>query len=192
MSTLKWTEIETKYRAEEITREDFDALVSSMNPLRSLTLSKDASCDYYFTAGSRFMRFRFSENEWELTSKTKTTDTNNKVRTEVNAKFMHGHMDAEKAEALARSVGLAPDFNITKAVQIYWFPKVVLSHYTTYDGAKKLDTFLEVEALEDYPWSSETEALDEIAIWEKKLAPLGINSFKRIRRSLFEMYTRSP
>ncbi len=188
---MKFREVENKYRADEIPREAFNALVESFNPIRSLTIPRDVSRDYYFTSGTKFMRFRYSEGEWELTTKVKTEDTNNRVRTEVNVR-LGDDMTPEKAEAFARVFGLKHDFTVSKDVQIFYFKDVVLSHYTTYDGEKKLDCFLEIEANETCSWESEEQALQAITDWEKKLSTLGLSPYKRIKKSLFEFYTTSP
>jgi adenylate cyclase class IV len=186
---MKFHEIEYKYQAEDISRADFDKLAKSLKPIKEWSATGENSIDYYFTKKDKFMRFRTSDSKWELTTKYKTADTNNKVRIEVNIKLGSG-MSYDKAKTFAGVFGLEPDFTIAKDVQVYWFDKIVLSHYTCLgEGGKKLDTFLEIECDESYKWESEEQALAELAEWENKLSSLGINAYKRIRRSLFEMYT---
>jgi adenylate cyclase class IV len=190
---MKHIEVETKYNAEGIERADFDKLCRSFNPKKELLLSSDGdgkpSIDHYFTKGEKFMRFRYGSGKWELTSKVKTTEGNNKVRVEVNINLGSG-MSFEKAEAFSAIFGLEHDFSIIKDVQVFWFDKIVLSHYTCYDKEmKKLNTFLEIEADEAYKWDTQEQALAEVVEWEKKLSPLGITPQKRVKRSLFEFYT---
>jgi len=187
------TEIEYKYNAEEIARQAFNALCRSLSPVKELLLDANndnkPSIDHYFTKADRFMRFRYGQGKWELTTKVKTVVGNNKVRTEINIKLGPG-MNFEKAKAFSGIFSLEHDFSIIKDVQVFWFEKIVLSHYTCYDEQmKKLNTFLEIEADEEHEWDSEEQALAELAEWEKKLAPLGLTPQKRIKKSLFEFYT---
>lgn len=183
-------EIEYKYSADEISRKDFEKVAIGLEPNRQLLLKKESAIDYYFTRGVRFMRFRHSGGEdWELTTKVKLSKTNNQVRMETNVNLGPG-MSYEKAKSFANGCEFEPDFSISKEGVVYWFDKIVLSYYTSFNAeGQKLDTFLEIECLESYPWESETQALEELVEWEKKLASLGINSYKRVRKSLFEFYT---
>lgn len=190
MNALENVEAEFKFRADDISRSDFDALAQTLKPIRSIRNNKENSIDYYFSRNSKFMRFRKSSKHWELTTKVKHDDNNNKVRTEVNINLGEG-MSQEKAKAFSEVFGLKEDFAITKDVQVYWYEKIVLSHYTCFnESGDKLDTFLEIECLEEYPWESQEIALAELAVWEEKLSPLGISPYKRLRKSLFEFYTK--
>jgi adenylate cyclase class IV len=190
---MKHTEVELKFNAEGIERSNFDTLCKSLLPKKELLLSSDGdgkpSVDHYFTKGDRFMRFRYGSGKWELTSKLKTKEGNNNVRVEVNINLGSG-MSFEKAKAFSEIFGLEHDFTIAKDVQVYWFDKIVLSHYTCYDQSmKKLNTFMEIEADEAHRWESQEQALAEVVEWEKKLSSLGITPQKRIKKSLFEFYT---
>ena len=194
MSKLEHIEVEYKYNAEEISRENFNVLSRSLSPVKELLLDHDTdskpSTDHYFSNGKRFMRFRYGQGKWELTSKVKKKEGNNWVRVEVNIKCGSG-MNFEKAKAFSEIHELSEDFSIIKDVQVFWFDKIVLSHYTCYnEQMKKLNVFLEIEADEAYSWESEEQALNELAEWEKKLSSLGITPQKRVRKSLFEFYTR--
>ena len=187
--SLKFIEIEYKYNAKDIERANFNSLCKSLGPKRELAVEADTSADYYFSKKDRFMRFRQHKNNWELTTKIKHEDSNNKVRTEINIKLGAG-MSPEKAKAFSEVFGLKPDFTIKKDVQIYWFDKVVLSHYTCLsEDGRPLDTFMEIECDESYPWKTTGEALEELAKWEEIFSKVGLTAQKRIRRSLFEIYT---
>lgn len=200
----KFSEVEFKYNAENISRESFDSLAESFFPERHLSVGlkcingKDP-VDYYFTApsGDRFMRWRFGCDDegtptWELTSKLKTSDKNNNVRSEVNIEINSRYMSIDAATEFSRHHGCEFDFAVKKDVQVYWMGDVVLSHYTTYDlDGTKLNTFMEIEADERLTWNSEEEAVSVISDWEKRLAPLGITSRNRIKKSLFEFYTNT-
>lgn len=195
------TEIEFKYDAEKIGRDKFDTIIKGFGPtIKSLTLTVTSpdgldSIDHYFSNGSRFMRWRESHNAdgvktWELTSKSRTNKLNNNIRKETNLPLIVKDMDFEKAKDFSEQHKLRYDFSIGKDVQVYWFETIVLSHYTTYNiKGKSVDTFMEIEANEEYPWENEAKALTEVIEWEKKFAPLGITPQHRIKKSLFEFYT---
>lgn len=191
---IKHFEIENKYNAENITRKDFcDLIEGKFKPKKELFVINpvdDDSGDHYYTKGDRFMRFRTDGKAyWELTSKVKLTENNNRVRTEVNIP-LGKKMTIDSAKAFAEIFGLKYDFTVKKDVAIYWIDDVVLSHYLCYDiKGKKLNTFLEIECNEEAEFESEQAAIDLLNKWEKKLEPLGINANKRIRKSLFEFYT---
>jgi len=208
MSDFK--EIEFKYFAHDISRARFNSAVKSIGGIKkelclfaSSTNGKD-SVDHYFTffdatvdAGNqRFMRWREGQTDkgvktWELTSKIKLNENNNNVRSEVNISLNAKDMSIEKAVEFSSHHGCVYDFSIKKDVQIYWMEDpIVLSHYTTYDlNGKELNTFMEIEADESFSWKGETEALEMISAWEKKLQGLGITAQNRIKRSLFEFYS---
>lgn len=202
MSDFK--EIEFKYYAHEIKRSKFDKIVKGIGGIKKeLCLFADAengkdSVDHYFTAPDtgRFMRWREGQDKngnktWELTSKIKLNDNNNNVRTEVNIGLNAKNMNLHKAKEFSDHHSCDYDFSIKKDVQIYWMnAPIVLSHYTTFDLDKnELNTFMEIEADEEYSWESEDHALQVISEWEKKLSDLGITAQNRIKRSLFEFYT---
>lgn len=202
-------EVEFKYNAKDITREQFNSLVPRLGFIKKkLRLNhspeeESSSVDHYFTFPDpsksskkrRFMRWRESYSNsgsktWELTSKAKLQENGNIVRDEVNIQLNASSMNFSKAEEFSFHHGCVHDFSIKKDVQVFWIGKVVLSHYTTFtENNKKLHSFLEIEANESYPWGSVDEALEEIVKWEKMLSPLGITPQNRIKRSLFEFYS---
>ena len=199
---MEFNEIEYKYDAENIDRTAFDSLVRSVGTLKKeLTLHVNPvngknSIDHYCSNGERFMRWREGQDAngnktWELTSKRRLNKLNNNNRKEVNLPLNTKDMSLEKAVQFSEMHELEYDFGIIKEVQVFWMGKVVLSHYTTYNlTGKKLNTFMEIEADEKYSWESEEQAFTEINEWEKKLAPLGITPQHRIKKSLFEFYTK--
>jgi hypothetical protein len=155
------------------------------------------SIDHYYSnkLEARFMRWREGQDKngaktWELTSKVKTSDLNNNVRSEVNITLNARDFTISKASEFSLQHGCSYDFSIRKDVQIYWMGDIVLSHYTVFDlVGRQLNTFMEIEADETKDWKSEQEALDAIVLWEKKLSDLGITAQNRIKKSLFEFYS---
>ncbi len=198
---MKYTEIEFKYSANNITRKNFDIFMSEFTPFKKELLilppfegGKD-SVDHYFSNGKRFFRWRNSTETngtetWELTSKTRTSKVNNNIRNEVNLPLVTEGMSFDKAKAFSEMHKLFYDFSIKKSAKVIWVENVVISHYATYTlKNNKLDTWLELEADESVEWSSEAEAMETVLEWEKKFAVLGITPQHRVKRSLFEMYT---
>lgn len=83
---MKYTEIETKYRADEIGLKAviklFDELYQRCGGQRKLEIG---SWDHYYTKGEAFIRDRRGTGkERELTSKEQTDPKNNQVRKEIN------------------------------------------------------------------------------------------------------------
>lgn len=199
---MEFCEIEFKYNAEEISRTAFNNLMKTFGPFKkelqlfATSANGKNSIDHYYSNGERLMRWREGQDgngskTWELTSKARLSKLNNNKRKEVNVPLITKDMSIEKAAEFSEMHGLGHDFSISKDVQIYWADKVVFSHYTTFDmNGKALNTFMEIEADEKYKWESEEEAFEVITAWEKRLAPLGLTPQHRIKKSLFEFYTK--
>ena len=198
-------EIEFKYNADQIKRESFDdfirdncAITKEKELFAYCDTGKD-SVDHYFSNKSnpedpRFMRWREGQDikgtkTWELTSKVKLNGSN-LVRDEVNFSLSSADMSLEKAALFSSHHGCKYDFSIKSNVQIYWTEKVVFSHYTVFDTkGNELNRFIEIEANEAFGWASVEEAISEISVWEKKMNHLGISEQKRMKKSLFELYS---
>jgi len=199
---MKFKEVEFKYYGLRISKNAFCELIEGFLPNSSIERPAypsqgQAPIDYYFSdkKTSRFMRWRQGQDNnsgdlWELTSKIKTNSHDNNIREEINIPLVSKDMSFDKASAFSLMHGLEHDFSIRKDVQVYWLDRVVFSRYTTFDieGAM-LDTFIEIEANEEFPWTDEKAAFDEIVYWESKLSPLGVKPEDRITKSLFELYS---
>ena len=140
-------EVEFKYNAKDIARNDFNSLVRSLGEIKrelSLTHSPKEgsnSIDHYFTfpdparssKRKRFMRWRESYSNsgsktWELTSKIKLQDNKNVVRDEVNIQLNASSMNFSKAEEFSFHHGCVHDFSIKKDVQVFWIGYSVSLH----------------------------------------------------------------
>lgn len=193
-------EVEYKYNAKNIPIDKFitNVLNSGFNvsKVEEIVYDPSSGCesfDYYFCRDSdnRFMRFRNGKTGgkyfWELTSKIKTSENNNNVRSEVNI-TLSPKTTFEQIALLAAHHGCRFDFAIAKKGIIYWVDDVVLSYYDVLDsGGTKIDTFIEIEADESRAWGYTGDAIRKINEWEKRLSHL--TAPKRIKRSLFEMYS---
>ena len=183
---MHFKELETKYFADDIDMADFIKLVQPLNPEWMMVSSYD---DYFTNSSGEFIRYRYHDHMGELTIKRKTTDANNNNRIEVNVPT-DGKSSAS-IEAFAGLLGYTKNFSIFKTCKIAFLDKVVLVYYVVYDeNLNEKKRFIEVEAKEDYNWSSEEEAWAEVIKYENMLAPLGITAKNRLKKSLFEIFKK--
>jgi adenylate cyclase class IV len=185
---IKDIEVEAKYRSHNIKYSDFKNLVDKLKPRWQEVASWD---DYYTHKLNKddFNRYRNFNGEGQITSKEKISDINNNRRIEYNITL--GKNDFSTIEEWHKSKGYKHNFRIFKTCFIAWLDKVDIVYYVVYnEELKEIDRFIEVEALESYPWKDEEEAWNEVLKYEKILEPLGIVPQNRMRKSLFEMYQK--
>ena len=183
---MNFKEIETKYSADDIDMKDFVSIVNTHSPEWTMVSSYD---DYFTNDKDEFIRYRYHDTMGELTIKRKTIDANNNNRVEVNLKT-EGKSSAA-VSAFLNLLGYRYNFSIFKTCKIGLLPKMVLVYYVVYDAnLNELRRFIEVEAREDYKWSSEQEAWDEVVKYEQMLEPLGIKPKNRLKKSLFEIFKK--
>ncbi len=183
---MHFKELETKYYATNIGMDDFVKLVQPLNPEWVMVSSYD---DYFTNNSDEFIRYRYHDTMGELTIKRKTQDTNNNNRVEVNLPTQG--KSSKAVEAFVDLLGYKLNFSIFKTCKIAFLEKAVLVYYVVYDqNLNELQRFIEVEANEKYPWTSEQEAWDEVVKYEKMLEPLGITPKHRLRKSLFELFKK--
>lgn len=186
-----FTEMEVKFRVAGDVIYAFKQLVEKQQGLKGFVYIE--SDDIYYTKGSEFIRHRFAkrgdDKRQELTYKSKSTVNNNIIRKEVNLRVDPNEHDT--VNAFVETFGFQRNFRISKIVHIYNFEDVTIPFYTVIDEQGKLDHFIEIELVEEkIPSLTEEEAWGIIKSWEAVLAPLGVNSQKRLRKSLFEMYRK--
>lgn len=186
---MKFKEIEFKYDASSIDMSKFLELVEGLASRKKMMVS---SYDDYFTDQSgNFIRYRYTDGRGELTIKRKLSDKNNNERIEVNVPTSGDNF--KTVEAFVDLLGYKHNFSIYKTCKIFWVDKVVLVYYVVYDKElKELRRFIEIEADEDLQWDSEQQAWDEIGKYEKLLEPLSITPKNRLRKSLFEIFRKTP
>lgn len=183
---MHFKELETKYSADDIDMADFIKLVEPLNPEWMMVSSFD---DYFTNDKDEFIRYRYHDHMGELTIKRKTTDANNNNRVEVNVPT-DGKASAA-IDAFCDLLGYKKNFSIFKTCKIAFLEKTVLVYYIVYDkNLNEKQRFIEVEAKENYPWTSEEEAWAEVIKYENMLAPLGISSKNRLKKSLFEIFKK--
>ena len=187
---MRFKEIESKYRADEITSKKFIKWAKEHNATELITVD---SYDYYYTKANTdsFIRYRAGSKP-ELTVKTKVSDSNNYVRVECNLHLckddppLAQHLTVTK---FCDMLGYHKDFFINKICTIAYWDLFNVVHYTVYDGRGKLKgSFIEIEMREDFEWESDEVAWRCLLDIEKWLKPLGILPKHRLRKSLFEMF----
>lgn len=184
---MKFKEIEFKFGAENISFGDFSDIVESLKPSKHTIVS--SYDDFFVNANDEFIRYRHNNNTQELTIKRKTSNYNNVERIEVNMSILP--QDFSTINAFVELLGYTHNFRIYKTAKIYWIDNVVICYYIVYDeNMYELNRFIEIEANENMEFNNELEAWETIRYYEEKLKSIGINSKKRLRKSLFEMYKK--
>jgi adenylate cyclase class IV len=181
---MNFKELEYKYDADEVSLKEFEALVNEYEPRWMMVSSYD---EYFVKKDDDFIRYRYHDNNGELTIKKKTTEANNNTRFEVNMKVEPN--GSKNVYAFVDAMGYKFNFKIFKTCKIAFLEKVVLVYYVVYDAElNEKRRFIEIEANEDYNWPSEQAAWDEIHAYEDKFFKLGLSPQRRLRKSLFEIF----
>ncbi len=200
MSSLAFKELEYKYSADGITLKEFQSRMNQILaqfPENEIRIKGVSSWDTYFTKpNGDFCRYRNSELRPELTIKRKLTDKNNQKRIEVNVPLDCQNIRQDKLEEVVNAYteleGYAKNFKIYKTCFIYFIGPLNFVFYIVYDeNMNEQRKFIEIEFDEEVARSlSEEEVFKRLDEFELLLAPLGINSKKRLKKSLFEMFRR--
>lgn len=186
---MKFVEVETKYRADNIPLKDFKVFCQDKTPNKHIFAS--GYDDFYQNNKDKdaFCRHRRGTDLNQLTFKRKTADGNNFVRVEHNLDL--NGVSADQIRALCGEFGYEPNMTIFKTCYVYTYEWYTLVYYIVYDDdMKELGRFIEIEMKEDYAWQTEQAAWDELLVLEKLCKPLGISAQSRVKRSLFELYRK--
>jgi hypothetical protein len=186
-------ELEYKYNAAGIKLEDFEALMKKLPINKRKVVS---SFDVYFTKDDNpdwFMRFRDSDIAPELTKKRKVKESDNWERVEVDLPLSPGKASEALIERFVSLDGYEKNFKIYKTCLIYWLDDANYVYYIVYDEfMNELDRYIEVEVNKDKAHDLGGAAFGVLKKYEQVLSPLGIAHSKRLKRSLFEIYRKSP
>ena len=179
-------EIETKYRADEISLADFTKTCLARKPQdHKLASGWDHFYDSRVIPG--FFRHRIGPDFNQMTLKIKTSAHNNYIRTEHNAGLTKD-MTVRQIEAMLKDLTFKHNKSIYKNCFIYKYLDHTVVFYVIYDEAnKQIGRFIEIEMAEDQPWVSEHEAWDNLVNIEKEFKDLGLTARGRMRRSLYEL-----
>lgn len=187
---LKFTEVETKYSAEDISFEKFKVFCEERLPEKRITAS---GYDHFYEKNDdvgSFCRHRIGPDMNQLTFKRKTKDANNFIRVEHNINLTKD-MGADIISALCSEFGYKYNTSIFKTCFVYTYKWYVFSYYTCYDtDMREVGRFIEIEMREDHAWKDEKEAWDNLLVLEKLCKSLGLSPQARIKKSLFEIYRK--
>lgn len=177
---MDYKEIEYKYWATELTKEDLFNRIEEYALRAEIKMSDTiyvVSCDDYYNRknSSEFVRFRKGGGMFELTLKRK--EQNNVVRREINLNVTDND-DSAIVEFLELS-GYTKSFQVYKEAWIWNFHDCDVSFYTLSDGRSVIE-------LEATSYSSVAEGVDVINSWEDNLK---LSSLMKESRSLYEIFT---
>lgn len=184
---IEITELELKYKADEIQLADFVKFARSLGPSKRVEV---ASWDIYYSGEGlpfEFMRFRNGTTP-ELTIKIKMDEKNNQNRVEVDLPLGE-NITEERVVKWVTQHGFKENFRVYKYCDIYWYEKLDIVFYTVFDiNMRELGRFIEIEASKDSSFSSKEEAWALIKEMEQKMSSLGITPQKRMKKSLWEQF----
>lgn len=178
-----FTELEYKYKADNINLTDFKKLMKKLPITRKMEAS---SWDFYYTNESNsFIRYRASSTP-ELTQKVKTSESNNWSRVEVDLSLDPIKADKETVTKFVELLGYQENFRVFKTCFVYWLDKVNYVFYNVFDeNMKEVGRYIEVECNKNS--GADQSHLDEAA---DKLKELGLNPSNRMKKSIFELYNK--
>lgn len=190
MKSAKFSEIETKYRADDITLTKFHEFCKERPNLKSYVTAFGP--DHFYAKVSdtdSFCRHRVGADMNQLTFKRKTSDANNFIRTEHNLNL--NNITVEQVAALVKEFGYDYNTSIQKVCFVYKYDFYTLVYYFCYDlDMQELGRFVEIEMCEDYKWANQQDAWDQLVAMERLCKPLGLTPQCRIKRSLFELFRK--
>lgn len=185
---MKFLEVETKYRADDIALDEFMQYCQLQSPDDYLVAS---GWDHFYdcSRADGFARHRVGPSFNQLTYKRKTTDANNYVRAEDNLDLLQSVTVAQVASFLAK-FDYQHNRSIFKNCFIFKYAAYTAVFYVIYDETiKEIGRFIEIEMREDRVWASEDEAWQELLRIEKSFGRLGLKPQGRMKKSLYELVT---
>ena len=194
---MKNTEFETKYRVDDMSIETYVNCLSKYKNDKGYKRTMIFLCiqDDYYVSGGEFIRHRYSEryNSNTLTWKKKLRDGDNIIRKEINLEIENVKKEGiDEARDFIVGIGFEHNFTIHKpVVYIFEFEDIYIPYYSVVSEDGDISRFIEIEIKEDKIHKyTEEEAWELIRTWEHKLRELGISHNKRMKKSIFEMYSK--
>lgn len=187
----EFSELEYKYKADNVGLQDFLKLMKSLPLQKELDIS---SWDLYYTQGEEnFVRFRNSDTP-ELTKKVKTKNSNNWVRVEVDLPLDPLRIKEETVTKYLELEGYKENFRIYKSCFICWLDDANFVYYIVYDeNMKEAGRYIEVEINKnkvEYLNTTKAGAEGSLNYYAEELKKLGLMPQHRMKKSLFEMYRK--
>jgi len=188
---MKYTEIEFKFNAKDIKLTDFIKFCKSHSgDCKEIIAS---GYDHFYDNSKdpdAFGRLRVGPDVNQLTFKRKTKDTNNFIRTEHNIELTKG-TTRDQIEALFLEFGYKYNVSLFKNCFVFVYDTYTFVYYICYDtDMEELGRFIEIEMSEEHSWANEAEAYNHLLVLEKLMKSLGISPQNRVKRSLFELYSK--
>lgn len=184
-------EVEFKYDAKNINLSAFKEFCMKKDPVSYIMA---AGHDHFYHNSkdlTSFYRHRVGAGINQFTFKKKTVEENNFIRIEHNID-LDLDVTRDKILYLCKDLGYEYNTTIFKNSFIYVYEYYVMAYYIVYDNdMKEIGRFLEIEMNEEFPWENEKQAWGELIILERIHKPLGIDSSKRIKDSLFELFKKA-
>ncbi len=185
----EFKEVEFKYEAQ-IPLKTFVDYCEAKAPVRS---QRTSGYDHFYgkTSDSNvFCRHRVSDGWNELTFKRKLNTNDNFIRDETNLQ-LHVSAGIRQVSSLLKEFGYEYNTTIFKNCFIYQFDTYNLVFYVIYDeDLQEKGRFIEIEAREDYPWNSVSDAWSNIVAIEKTSKELKLSANNRTKLSLWEMFKK--
>lgn len=170
---MKDKEIEYKYWAGEMTKDQFTQVVRTLLPEAEERYI--VSCDdYYLNEDDDFVRFRKSHGFFELTVKRK--EDKNVVRQEINLDISNN--DTSSVSTFLNLIGYKRKFQVYKEAWIWHSDDCDISFYTLADGR----CVIELEATK---YQDIRQGVWIINKWENDL---NLQALQKEQRSLFEIF----
>lgn len=184
----EFTELEYKYKADDIDLKDFQQLMATLPVVKQKDVS---SWDYYYTNSNNqdeFIRFRVSDTP-ELTIKRKTNQNNNWNRVEVDLPLRDNNLHT--VNTFVNLLGYSKNKSIYKSCFIYWLEYINFVYYIVYDdNMHEKGRFIEVEINKSCLPKEALYVDEHLKRGQEILSKLGLSSQNRLKKSLFEIFVK--
>lgn len=191
----RFCEFETKYRS------DLDAFLIFKAAMESISLRYvyvEGTDTFYSKQEGHFGRYRLAAKpgvdgkhwaQWTIKEKPIGAKNSN-IRFESN--WLVTGTDPLEINAAAIKMGYTFNTTLNKKSHIYYFKDATIAFYTVSEiGSEKEHHFIEIEVDEaTIDTLTELEAWNVIHKYEEILAGTGISAKKRMKLSLFEMFSK--
>jgi adenylate cyclase class IV len=184
----EFSELEYKYKADDIKLQDFQNLMESLQILKKKDVS---SWDHYYINKSNkdeFIRFRVSDSP-ELTIKRKVNQSNNWNRVEVDLPLRDNNL--KTVNTFVDLLGYEENFSIYKTCFIYWLDYINFVYYIVYDSnMNEKSRFIEVEVNKEKLGKEIILVDEQLKKGQEILSKLGLSPQNRLKKSLFEIFVK--
>jgi hypothetical protein len=185
----EFSELEFKYKADDIKLQDFVSLMATLPIVNQKDVS---SWDHYYIGNNEdeFIRYRESTDP-ELTIKRKTTQNNNWQRIEIDLPLDHSRIKSETVSKWVELLNYKHKRSIYKTCFIYWTTDINFVYYIVYDtDMKEKGRFIEVEVNKYGQNPNGIHPDNMLKYGQDVLLKLGLSPQNRLKKSLFEIFVK--